>query len=129
MLSGGVWSTVISGGGSGSGFIETGPFTVTEGVAAANVGSESADGTVYTSVVYQVEITRGTTIMQTGEFAMQYRNGTWYLVLDQFLTDTNTDHGVTFSISQTSTTGTLQAAATSGPGNATLKLKKVRYAA
>lgn len=95
-------------------------FSVLSGQSATNLTGESFDGTVYTSVVYAFEVVQGTTIMASGDFALQYKNSTWVVVLGQSLGDV---HGVVFSISQTTTVGQLLASE-SGLGNGTLKLKK-----
>lgn len=97
-------------------------FTVTNGQSATNLAGEAYDGTVYSSVVYEYEIIQGTTIFGSGSFVLQYLNGTWQLIKRGDF-DNGTPHGVTFSLTQATTIGQLQAAE-SGLADGTIKLKK-----
>lgn len=97
---------------------------VTDGQAATNLTGETVNSASYLSAVYDYEIARGTTVFSTGTLSMHYRDSSWRLVVG---TDNRDDdsaaHGVTFSISGT-TTGQLRAALDSGAGNGTIKLKR-----
>jgi hypothetical protein len=93
---------------------------VTSGQSATNLTSETFDGTLVTSAIYNYEIIQGTTIMATGDFSVQYLNGTWVFKDGMGL---GTAHGITFSLGQTTTIGQLKAAE-SGLGNGTIKLKR-----
>lgn len=97
----------------------------TDGQSATNLTGETADGTVYTSVVYEYEAKRGTTVMATGKLALQYKNSTWTVVDGGYEGD---PHGLSFSVSQAGSTAQLRvAASSSGGGNGTLKLKKHNF--
>jgi hypothetical protein len=102
---------------------------VTDGQAATNLVGETVDSEISTSVVYDYEIIRGTTVFSTGRFSLHYRNSTWYVVMGEDRRDDDSSpHGVTFSVSGT-TTAQLRAALDSGAGNGTIKLKKHRFSA
>lgn len=88
--------------------------------SASNLIGETFDGTLYSSVIYNYEIIQGTTIQATGDFSVHYLNGTW-IYLDGM--GRGTAHGITLSLSQSTTIGQLLAAE-SGSGNGTLKLKR-----
>jgi hypothetical protein len=100
-------------------------YPVTNGQGASNLSGQTFDGASITSVFYAYEITQGTTIMATGDFSCHYKNGTWVLLDGMSRGDA---HGVTFSLSQTTTVGQLKAAE-SGLGNGTIKLKRHYIAA
>lgn len=108
-------------------FVAQSSFSVTDGQAAADLTSMTGAGATYTSDVYQYEIIRGTTVLSTGSFSIHYRNGTWVIVLGEERYD-NVSHGVTFSLSGT-TTYQLRAALDVGAGNGTIKLKRHRFTA
>lgn len=94
----------------------------TDGQAAALVAGELFDGTIATSVIYEYEVIRGTTIVATGRFSLQYKNNTWGVVDGGYEGD---PHGLSFSVSQTGSQMQLRiAASSSGGGNGTIKLKK-----
>lgn len=94
----------------------------TDGQSATNVTGETFDGTVYTSVVYEYEVIRGTTIVSTGRFSLQYKNSTWGVVDGGYEGDA---HGLSWSVSQVGATAQLRiAASSSGGGDGTIKLKK-----
>lgn len=93
---------------------------ITNSQVATNLASETFDGTVYTSVVYNYEIVQGTTIMATGDFSVHYENSTWVYRDGMGRGDA---HGITLSLSQATTIGQLKAAE-SGLGNGTIKLKR-----
>lgn len=94
----------------------------TDGQSATNLTGETADGTVYTSVVYEYEVIRGTTIMSTGKLALHYKNSTWGVVDGGY---EGNAHGLSFSVQQTGTSAQLRlAASSSGGGDGTIKLKK-----
>lgn len=106
--------------------IASSSFSVTDGQSATNLSGETYDGVSYTSIWFIFEIIRGTTVMAVGQFSIQYKNSTWILVLNGSSGDV---HGVTFSVSQTTTVAQIKAALTSGPGNGTIKFKKMYFAA
>lgn len=99
---------------------------VTDGQAATNLTGETTDGATYSSVMYEYECKRGTTVLATGYFSLHYKNSTWEFVDGGYRGDT---HGLTFSISQASSTVQLRVALDSGAGNGTIKLKKHRFTA
>lgn len=107
--------------------VNSGPYSVTDGQAAANLTGETIDSTAFTSCLYHYEIKRGTTVFSVGSFIMAYRNGSWYLTMGEEIFD-NVTHGVTFSFTGAAT-AQLQAALDSGAGNGTIKLKKLLFAA
>ena len=113
-----------------SGVAYEGPWTehaVTDGQAATNLLGETLDLSVYSSCVYDCEIIRGTTVIANGSLAIQSVNGTGRVVVGGFICDE--DHGVTFSVSQVSTTVQLKAALDTGAGSGTIKLTRKYVAA
>lgn len=100
---------------------------VTDGQSATDLTSETVDGATYSSAIYECEILRGTTVLANGRIALQYVNATWRVVQGGFLA--NEAHGVTFSVSQTTTVAQLRAALDSGAGNGTIKLSRRLIAA
>jgi hypothetical protein len=102
-------------------------YTVTSGQSATNLSGETIDGAVYTSAFYQFEIQQGATIFSSGHFVMQYLNSTWQLIMGETI-DNGTSTGVSFSCTQSTTVGQIQAAE-SGLGNGTIKLKKSYFLA
>lgn len=111
-----------SGGGSDPGaWVE---HEITDGQAATDIEGETLDLSVYSSAVYDVEIIRGTTVfsnMPSG-IAIQNVNGVGRRIIGQSLA--NEAHGVAFTITQVGTVVQLRAAASSGPGNGTVKLSR-----
>jgi hypothetical protein len=93
---------------------------ITNGQSASLLSGETFDGTAYTSVIYNYEIIQGTTIQGTGDFSVHYLNGTWVYCDGIYR---GTAHGITLSLSQSTTIGQLLAAE-SGSGNGTLTLKR-----
>lgn len=108
-------------GGGGGGF-DWIPHSVTDGQSATNLAGETMDTDDYSSVMYEVEIIRGTTVISNGQIAIQNLNGTGRVVTGLFMS--NEEHGVTFSVSQVGTVVQLKAALDAGAGNGTIKLKK-----
>lgn len=97
-------------------------YNVTDGQSAANLAGQTVDGTIYTSAKYDYEIIRGTTVIDNGIFYLQYANDTWRVSNGGDFGDLS---GVTFSVTQTTTVGQLQAALNSGAGNGTIKVSRV----
>ena len=118
--------TVDNVAGTGSGSAASGgwsPYTehsVTDGQSATSLSGESWTAADYSSVEYDFEIIRGTTVNANGSLSLQDQNGTWRVALGPYRGDI---HGVTFSLSGT-TTQQLQAALDSGAGDGTIKLSR-----
>lgn len=101
--------------------------SVTDGQSATNLTGETVDSSVYSSARYEYEIIRGTTVFSSGEFYLHYRNSTWQFVMgSENRDDSAADHGVTFSITGT-TTAQLRAALDTGAGNGSIKLRRFLY--
>lgn len=96
--------------------------TVTDGQAATNLTGETVDLALYSSAFYDYEISRGTTVIASGNFAIQNLNGTGRLLTGSFIADEA--HGVTFSISQVALVVQLKAATDVGAGAGTIKLSR-----
>lgn len=116
---------IPSGGGGGGGdqqgvWIE---HEITDGQSATDLVGQDIDGAEYSSAIHQVEIIRGTTVFASGFMAMQYLNGSWRVLIGPLMTDGTT--GITFSVTQEGSVGTLRAAASSGPGSGTVKLNRM----
>ncbi len=94
---------------------------VTDGQAATALTSETADSVTTSSVIYEFEIIRGTTVISNGRLSLQCLNGTWRVETSAYEGE---DHGVTFSVSQSTTIGQLKAALDSGAGNGTIKMSR-----
>lgn len=107
---------------SGGGLTAVAEYAVTDGQSATNLSGESFLAASYSSVEYYFEVIRGTTVNANGKFCAQDQNGTWRISLGPYMGDI---HGVTFSLSGT-TTQQLLAALDAGAGNGTIKLSK-RY--
>lgn len=105
--------------GSASGWTE---HAVTDAQSATNLSGETLNASLYSSADYEVEIVRGTTVVANGRLAVQVVNGTGRVVMGVFIAEE--DHGVTFSVSQVSTTIQLKAALSTGPGDGTIKLRR-----
>lgn len=123
----------ISGSGGGGGSSSAGGWraqvehAVTDGQTATDLTDETVDADDYSSAFYIAEIIRGTTVVSTFQFALHDLNGTWRLVTGASLS--TTPHGVTLTISQTTTVAQLRAALDSGAGNGTIKLTRLLFAA
>lgn len=113
----------VSGPSSGSGSSPSGwtLYTVTNGQTASDLAGQTTDGLAFTSAIYEYEIIRSTTVFSNGRFSLQYLNGVWRLSTGF---DEGDLSGVTFSISQVSTTAQLKAALDSGAGNGTIKISR-----
>lgn len=100
--------------------------TILDGQSATALIGETIDFDDFSSVVFDVEIIRGTGVIRNypGQLAIQNLNGTARVVVGLGLA--NEDDGVTFSVSQVGTVAQLKAAATAGAGAGTIKLSK-RY--
>lgn len=92
----------------------------TAGQSATNLTDESFNATSYSSIRFVFEIVRGTTIFSSGVIIMQYLNSTWRILESGYEGEA---HGLTWSISQTTTVGQLKVAANAG-SNGTIKFKK-----
>jgi hypothetical protein len=104
------------------GFSESGPFNFLNSQIATNLTGETADSAVYSSVVYEFQAIRGTTVFVNGRFALQYLNSAWRIVEGEYLGE---PHGLTFSLSGT-TTAQLRLAS-DGSGSGSIKFKKILY--
>lgn len=103
-------------------------FDITEGQSATALDGETVDGTQFSSVVYEYEIIRGTTVFSVGRLSLHYRNSTWYYVnWGENYDGSAATSGVTFSLTGTATAQLCAAVATDGKGNGTIKLKKHRF--
>jgi hypothetical protein len=112
----------VSGSSGGGGGVES-PWTeheITDGQSATALTGETIDFDDYSSAIYDAEVIRGTTVIANGQVFVQDLNGTGQIKVGVF----TQNHGVTFSLSQVGTVGTLRAAASSGPGNGTIKLSR-----
>lgn len=98
-----------------------------DGAAATALVGQAFDGTKISSVVFEFEITRGAIIFANGRFSMQYKSGAWKWIDLGYGDEDGTPHGITFTIEQTGTIGQLKAAASSGPGDVKIKLKRKSF--
>lgn len=96
-------------------------FAIADGQAAAALAGQSFDGTNISSVAFEFELQRSTTVFVNGKFYFQYLNGTWRWV---DAGGAGEDSGLTFTPTQVGTVGTLNVAASSGVGSGTLKIKR-----
>lgn len=94
---------------------------LTDGQSATDLDGEEFDGEVVSSVRYEYEVQRSTTIFANGNFSLQYLNGTWRVADGGYEGE---EHGLTFSVSQVGTVGQLKVASSSGPGAGSLKLMR-----
>lgn len=102
-------------------------YVVVDGQAATSLPNETHAAASYTSIVYNYEIIRGTTVFSTGTFSLHYRNSVWYVAEgEERKEDAAPIHGVTWSVTGT-TTAQLKAALDVGAGNGTIKLKRHRF--
>lgn len=83
---------------------------------------EIVDLSLHSSVVFDVEIIRGTTVIANGQIAVQDLNGTGRILTSGMITTTPTL--VDFSLDQTGTYCTLLVTVNPGPGNGTIKLRR-----
>lgn len=113
-------TVATGGGGSDPGGWAT--HAITDGQAATDLEGETLDLSDYSSATYEVEIIRGTTVISNGTIRVQDLNGTGRVMIGEF--NSTTSHGVTFTVSQAGTVVQLKAAASSGPGNGTVKLSR-----
>ncbi len=99
---------------------------ILEGQAATDVDGVSLDSALYSSGIYQYEIQRGADVFSMGKFSLHYRDGAWYLVL---WSDNRDDvahlHGVTFTLTGTTTAQLQAAVATDGEGDGSLKIQRL----
>lgn len=102
--------------------------SVTDGQSATSLSGETVVGTTHKAAIYTYVIKRGTTVLATGELSLLYMNSTWYLETGPYLSPSGVVHGVTFSISGT-TTVQLLAALDTGAGDGTIQLSRRRIAA
>jgi hypothetical protein len=109
-----------TGGGGGGGESPFAEHSITDGQSATALTGETIDFDDYSSAIYDAEVIRGTTVIANGQVFVQDLNGTGQIKVGVF----TQNHGVTFSLSQVGTVGTLRAAASSGPGNGTIKLSR-----
>lgn len=96
--------------------------TILDGQAATNLIGQTIDFASYSSCLFDVEITRGTTVIANAPLAVQNLNGTARILLG--LTLSSEVHGVTFSLSQVGLVAQLKAATSSGPGAGKIKLTR-----
>lgn len=108
--------------GGGGGWSAWAEHTVTDGQSATDLTDETADGASYSSAIYEYEVIRGTTVLANGRLVLQYLNTTWQLIEGSY--ESSVAHGVTWSVSQTTTVAQLRAALDSGAGNGTIKLSR-----
>lgn len=101
---------------------------VTDAQAATDLSGETVVGTTHKAAIYTYVIKRGTTVLATGDLSLLYMNSTWYLETGAYLSPGGVAHGVTFSISGT-TTVQLRAALDTGAGNGTIQLSRKLVAA
>lgn len=111
-----------------SGFDTThSPHAVTDGQSAANLSGETFDGVAFSSVMIFFEVLRGTTIAAVGWMQLNYLNSTWRIEEGPYGGEI---HGVTWSVTQSTTVAQLQAALSSGGGgDGSIKFKKLYFAA
>lgn len=103
----------------GTGFSAWVTHNITGGQSATALTDETWTAADYTSVVYEFEIIRGTTIMASGRVYLQKLNSSWRVKPAPY---TGEQHGVTFSLTGT-TTQQLNAAVSAGD-NGTIKLRR-----
>lgn len=107
-------------------FITSGPFTCLQNASTA-LTDETHSGAAYDQVDYEVKVKRGTTVFAKCRFTIFFRNSAWELADDPDLY-ANNPSGLTFTVH--ATTGQITAVVdNSGAGNATLYIKKLRWAA
>lgn len=95
---------------------------VTDGQPATALAGETVDFSANSGAIYNIQITRGTTVFTTGTLAIQNLNGTGRVIVGTGLA--NEPNGVTFSVSQVGTVCTLLAALSPGLGNGTIKMSR-----
>ena len=100
---------------------ETTSFSITNGMAATDITGMTVDSSKYTSMVFRIAINRSTTIMMFQELILHYRNSAWEIHLGDEI-GTGDDHGLTFTLSGTTTAQVRVASDSSGAG--TLRWKQ-----
>ncbi len=104
--------------------------TITESQAATALTDETVLAASFTSAVYNYEILRGTTVFSTGTFSLHYRASAWYVAIgEERKENAAPQHGVTFTVTGTTTAQLKAAVATDGAGNGTIKLKRHLFSA
>jgi hypothetical protein len=98
--------------------------TFTDGQVATPIVSESFDSGTDIAVMYMYAVIRGTTVALIGHTGMVYKNSVWTKLEMPYAGDY---HGLTYSVTQVGTTGTLNVAADIGAGNGTLYLKRFEF--
>lgn len=88
--------------------------------SATELSEQVFDGEQVSSVGFDYEVQRGTTVFANGEVFLQNLNGTWRLADRGFAGE---EHGVSFSVAQVGQTAKLTAA-TDGQGTGKLKIKR-----
>jgi hypothetical protein len=98
---------------------------VVGGQAATNLTGETYDHTEYLSATVFSEFTRGTTVMTTRIFTLQYIGGTWNIIdlISGKRSSQVTAHGITLTMNGDQ----MRAAATAGD-DGTIKIKKILFA-
>ncbi len=108
------------------GFVNAGPFNVTQNTNSDLSGLAYASGT-YDQVDFMAQIVRGTDVFSRQEFSTFFRNGGWKIALgENRRDDASSVHGVTFTVD--GTTGQINAAVDNGAGNATIDIKYMSWA-
>ena len=98
---------------------------ITGGQAATNLTGETYDSTAYTSAIVFAEFTRGTSVMVSRVFSLQYISGAWNIIdmVNGRRSSQTTAHGITLSMNGDQ----MRAAATAGDDGA-VKIRKVLFA-
>lgn len=97
-------------------------YLIADGQSAADMVGQTVDFSLYSSVIYDVEVIRGTSVISNGLISIQNLNGTARLVSGIFMA--NEDNGVTFSVSQAALIAQLRVATNAGPGAGTVKVSR-----
>lgn len=99
---------------------------ITNSQTNATITGMTADADDETSVIYLVEITRGTAAKALQYVYLMYLDTTWYLNTSTAVEATGTANGITFSILQTG--NAVQVRYTSDTaGNGYIRFKKVKF--
>ncbi len=117
--------------GGGSGLTQT-SYAITNGMSPTPLVGQSFDSTVYTSAVLWVEILRGTQLIANTQVCCQWdaNLALWKAYEGPGAVNNGNLHGVTWSMTTTTTVGTLDAATDSVYGTGTIKIiQAVLYAA
>lgn len=104
---------------------ETTQQTIIQAAAAANITGMTIDSTKYTSKVFGLEISRGTTLFYNTRITLQYINSVWTLRQDDLAGEGDaTDLASDLTFSQTGTTTTqIKVAAAANANNTSIKWK------